>query len=49
MNVIMKIKTIGFAFPTKMIKDNIDIFTSALRQEFDKSLELGTCECNSSF
>ena len=45
----MKIKTIAFAFPTKMIKDNIDIFTSALRQEFNKSLELDTCECNSSF
>ena len=29
--------------PTKKVKDNIDIFTPILRQEFNKSLELGKC------
>ena len=27
--------------PTEIVKDNIDIFTPILHQEFNKSLELG--------
>ena len=31
--------------PTKIVKDNIDIFIPILHQEFTKSLELGKCLC----